>query len=67
MLRADGGAEEEEQEKVNKQKQQNRQAFIEKSGVVFKSAPRGLKRARENKTDVVKYAPMSPFLQGVGC
>ncbi|KAH8146437.1 uncharacterized protein LAJ45_09630 [Morchella importuna] len=54
VLRADGGAEEEEQEKVNKQKLQNRQAFIEKSGVVFKSAPRGLKRARENKTDVVK-------------
>ncbi|KAI5852506.1 hypothetical protein DFP73DRAFT_454539, partial [Morchella snyderi] len=57
VLRADGGVQEGEEEKVNKQKLQNfqnRQAFIEKSGVVFKSAPRGLKRARENKTDVVK-------------
>lgn len=62
--------EKEEEEKgqargKGKQAAQAREAFIEKSGVVVKSAPRGMKRARENKTDVVRYASVSP-LRGRG-
>lgn len=49
-------------EQKRKQATQAREAWIDRSGVVVKRAPQGLKRSRENKTDVVKYAHGTPYL-----
>lgn len=49
-------------EQKKKQATQTREAWIDKSGVVVKRAPQGMKRSSENRTDVVKYAYGTPFL-----
>lgn len=48
-------------EQRKKQAAQARETWIEKSGVIVKRAPQGIKRSRENKTDVVKYVHGTPF------
>lgn len=48
-------------EQKKRQAAQARETWIEKSGVIVKRAPQGMKRSRENKTDVVKYAYGTPF------
>lgn len=47
-----------------KQAAEAREAWIEKSGVIVKKAPQGMKRSSENMTDVVRYAHGTPFQQG---
>lgn len=48
-------------EQKKRQAAQAREMWIEKSGVIVKRAPQGMKRSRENRTDVVKYAHCTPF------
>jgi hypothetical protein len=43
---------EEEEDEGGRAAEQRREAFLNRSGVVVKRAPRGMKRARENRTDV---------------
>lgn len=48
-------------EQKKKQAAEAREAWIEKSGVIVKKAPQGMKRSSENMTDVVRYAHGTPF------
>ncbi|KAL0640520.1 Box C/D snoRNA accumulation [Maublancomyces gigas] len=46
-------------EQKKRQAAQAREMWIEKSGVIVKRAPQGMKRSRENRTDVVKVMETS--------
>lgn len=48
-------------EQKKKQATEAREAWIEKSGVIVKRAPQGMKRSSENRTDVIRYVHDMPF------